>query len=89
MKKSNIKFLQIFIILIITILGISYLGISYFFNYKEGSDGCPKVVDDDRCNKRKECTWRTRKCVKSGIIASLRRPGCIQYDIPESKCVYK
>ena len=68
MKKSNsiffkINFLQFFVIILI------FVGFLYIFNmtqYKESiktkSNPCSAVADDDRCNKRNDCTWFKGQC---------------------------
>jgi hypothetical protein len=83
MKKSNIKFLQIFVILIIVILGISY-----FFNYKEGADPCHKVkVEDNFCINRIDCRVLKGRCKTPGPTGRFGKPTCIEYN--PSTCVDK
>ncbi len=83
MKKINIKYVQIFVIIIL-ILG----GISYFFNYKEGADPCHKVkVEDDFCNKRKDCEVLKGRCKTPGPTGEFGRPTCIERN--PSTCVPK
>lgn len=74
MKNSNIKFLQIFVIIIVI------LGILYFFNYKEGADPCNQVkVEYDFCNKRNDCRILNR-CKTPGPPDQFGRPTCSEYN---------
>jgi len=84
MKKTNIKYVKIFIIFIL-ILG----GISYFFNYKEGADSCYNVkVEDDFCNKRNDCRVLTGRCKTPGPPAGrFNIPTCTERN--PSTCVPK
>lgn len=61
MKKSNIKFLQISIFLIVI------LGILYFFNYREGMYARPtgRVYTCSDSNNRDDCV--NHKCKWGGV----------------------
>jgi hypothetical protein len=80
MKKSNFKFnFQMFVIIML------FIGFLYFFNitrYRESvkSSGhpCYQVADDDRCNKRNDCTWFKGECTKWRWGPGMRRT-CVKY----------
>ena len=77
MKKTNIKFLQIFVIIIVIIV---ILGILYFFNYKEGADPCNQVkVEDGFCSKRKDCRV-LKRCKTPGPTGPFGRSTCSEYN---------